>query len=43
MDDLTTHRRVRTFALKAVGPIHQLGDELEWQLTRLTTWLSDDQ
>ena len=43
MDNLTTRRRTRTLALKVFGPIHRLAAELEWQLTRLTTWLSDDQ
>lgn len=43
MDELTQHRRARRIALAVFDPIHRAAAELEWQLTRLTTWLRDEQ
>jgi hypothetical protein len=42
-DGLTRHRRLRSMALYVIEPIHRAVAEAEWQLTRLDTWLRDDQ
>ncbi|MEH3142504.1 MAG: hypothetical protein PGN37_20495 [Mycobacterium kyogaense] len=42
-DDLTNHRLLRAVALSVITPIHSAVVELEWQLTRLGTWIRDDQ
>lgn len=42
MDELTDHQGLRRIALAAINPIHRLAAEIEWQLTRLTTWLRDE-
>jgi hypothetical protein len=41
-DDLTGHRRLRGLALAVIEPIHRAVAEVEWQLTRLDTWMRDE-